>query len=69
MILFRECLRHNIVPFIIEDANRLQYPDALKAYRQDKSTTDLTDLFKKEQKFYLDQCKYFLTHKEYKNFN
>ena len=30
MILFRECLYHGIAPFIIEDANRPEYLDALK---------------------------------------
>ena len=59
MILFRECLCHNIVPFIIEDTNRPEYLDALQAYRQAKSTIELTDLFKKEQEYYLNQCEYF----------
>ena len=59
IILFRECLRHGITPFIIEDANRPEYLDALKAYRQDKTVTGLTTLFRKEQEYYLDQCAYF----------
>ena len=59
MILFRECLRHNISPFIIEDANRPEYLDALKAYRQTKTVTELTDLFKKEPEYYLKHCEYF----------
>ena len=59
LLLFRECLCHNITPFIIEDANRPEYPDALKAYRQDQSVTELTALFKKEQEYYLNQCEYF----------
>lgn len=59
MILFRECLRHNVMPFIIEDANRPEYLDALKAYRQDHSVDELTALFRKEQEYYLDQCAYF----------
>ena len=59
LLLFRECLCHNITPFIIEDANRPEYLDALKAYRQDQSVTELTALFKKEQEYYLNQCEYF----------
>ena len=59
LLLFRECLCHNITPFIIEDANLPEYLDALKAYRQDQSITELTFLFKKEQEYYLNQCKYF----------
>ncbi len=59
MILFRECLRHNISPFIIEDANRGEYLAALKAYRQDGNAKELTVLFKKEQEYYRSQCEYF----------
>ena len=59
IILFRECLRHNISPFIIEDANRPEYLEALKAYRQNGTVTALTTLFQKEQVFYFNQCEYF----------
>ena len=59
IILFRECLRHDISPFIIEDANRPEYLEALKAYRQNGTVTALTTLFQKEQKFYFNQCEYF----------
>lgn len=59
IILFRECLRHDISPFIIEDANRPEYLEALKAYRQDGNTTALITLFQKEQEFYFNQCEYF----------
>ena len=59
IILFRKCLRHDISPFIIEDANRPEYLEALKAYRQNGTVTELTTLFLKEQKFYFNQCEYF----------
>lgn len=59
IILFRECLRHDISPFIIEDANRPEYLEALKAYRQNGIVTELTTLFQKEQEFYFNQCEYF----------
>ena len=59
IILFRECLRHDISPLIIEDANRPEYLEALKAYRQDGTVTALTTLFQKEQEFYFNQCEYF----------
>ena len=59
IILFRECLRHGISPFIIEDLNRPEYLEALKAYRQDGTVTALVTLFQKEQKFYFNQCEYF----------
>ena len=60
MILFRECLYHGIAPFIIEDANRPEYLDALKSYRQGKDVTALTSLFQKEQEYYWNRCQYFL---------
>ena len=60
MILFRECLYHGIAPFIIEDANRPEYLDALKSYRQGKAVTALTSLFQKEQEYYWNRCQYFL---------
>lgn len=59
IILFRECLRYDISPFIIEDANRPEYLEALKAYRQNGTVTELTTLFQKEQEFYFNQCEYF----------
>ena len=59
IILFRECLRHDISPFIIEDANRPEYLVSLKAYRQNGTVTALTTLFQKEQEFYFNQCEYF----------
>ena len=59
IILFRECLRHDISPFIIEDANRPEYLESLKAYRQNGTVTALTTLFQKEQEFYFIQCEYF----------
>ena len=60
MILFRECLYHGIAPFIIEDANRPEYLDALNSYHQGKDVTALTSLFQKEQEYYWNRCQYFL---------
>lgn len=59
LILFRECLKNRIVPIVIEDANRDEYLEALKEYREKRSLEKLVDLFKREQQFYLEQCKYF----------
>ena len=59
LILFRECLHHNIAPFIIEDKNRPEYLGALKEYRQSNSTNGLVELFIKEQEYYYNQCQYF----------
>lgn len=60
LILFRECLKNDIVPVVIEDANRNEYLDSLKEYREEKSLDKLVALFEKEQRFYYNKCKYFL---------
>lgn len=60
LILFRECLKNKIVPAVIEDANRNEYLEALKEYREEKKITKLAVLFEKEQGFYLEKSGYFL---------
>lgn len=58
LILFRECLRNGIIPFVVEDANRHEYVEALKAYREN-DCEKLVALFRKEQEVYCDKCSYF----------
>lgn len=60
VILFRECLKNEIMPIVIEDANRNEYLEALKEYREEKNLFKMIELFKKEQQFYLEKCKYFM---------
>jgi len=60
IILFRECLKNGIVPIVIEDANRNEYLEALKEYKEERSLNKLISLFEKEQKFYFEKCKYFM---------
>ena len=60
LILFRECLKNDIVPIVIEDAKRNEYLEALKEYREEGKLDKLIKLFEKEQQFYLDKCKYFI---------
>ncbi|MEY8422058.1 Fic family protein [Lachnospiraceae bacterium 38-14] len=60
LILFRECLKNGVVPVVIEDANRNEYLEALKEYREEKSLDKLITLFEKEQQFYFEKCKYFM---------
>lgn len=60
MILFRECLRHNISPLIIEDAHQPEYLEALKEYRENGSVTKMCSLFQLEQTYYRDRCQYFM---------
>ena len=60
LILFRECMKNGIVPIVIEYANRNEYLEALKEYREEKALSKLISLFEKEQQFYLEKCKYFM---------
>lgn len=45
---------------MIEDVNRNEYLDALKEYKKEKTMNKLICLFKKEQQFYFEKCKYFM---------
>jgi Fic family protein len=36
MIMFKECLAHNITPFIIEDKNKVYYYNGLQRYEQER---------------------------------
>lgn len=60
LLIFRECMKNGIVPAVIEDANRNEYLEALKEYREEKSLNKLTVLLEKEQQFYWEKCKYFM---------
>ena len=60
LILFRECMKNAIVPVVIEDENRNEYLEALKEYKEERTLNLLYGLFRKEQKFYFEKCKYFM---------
>ncbi len=60
LILFRECLKNGIVPVVIEDANRNMYLESLKEYREENKLDKMIELFEREQKFYLEKCRYFM---------
>jgi hypothetical protein len=53
-------LKNGVVPVVIEDANRNEYLEALKEYREEKSFDKLIVLFEKEQQFYMEKCRYFM---------
>lgn len=59
LILFRECLNNDLIPFIIEDKNRNEYIEALKTAR-DNDFSALAQLFRKEQKTYKEEIDYFM---------
>lgn len=61
LILFRECLINEVLPFVIEDKNRMEYLDALKKFREDSTLDKIVTLFEKEQKVYYEKSKYFFS--------
>ncbi len=57
-IMFKECLKNNIVPFIIFDRDKPYYLRGLKEYDRDK--TYLLETCLNEQDIYIDLCKQLL---------
>ena len=60
LILFRECLKHEITPFIIRDENRVGYMNVLTDYRKTDNVQKLLELFRIEQQFYEEKIRYFM---------
>ena len=58
MIMFKECLKNNIMPFIVLDRDKTYYMRGLKEYKNDKMF--LTDTIKNEQDIYKKVCEELL---------
>ena len=58
IIIFKECLKNNIVPFIIQDADKLFYYRGLKEYKSEKGY--LTDTCLNAQDQYIKLIEYYL---------
>ena len=58
MIMFKECLRNNIMPFIVFDNDKSYYLRGLKEYEKDKLL--LIDTIKHEQDLYTKICEELL---------
>ena len=54
MIMFKECLKHNIMPFIVLDKDKAFYMRGLKEYNNDKMF--LIDTIKNEQDIFENVC-------------
>lgn len=66
MIMFKECLKNNIVPFIILDKDKLFYYRGLKEYLVNKEKGYLTDTCLNAQDQYIKMVEYHL--KSYKSY-
>lgn len=60
IILFKECLRSNIMPFIVEDDRKAQYYECLNIAQQNEEYESLTRFFSMEQERYVESVKEFL---------
>jgi len=60
MILFKECLKHDIVPVIIRDRNKGEYVRHLNNAQQHRNFRGLLDYFQQEQDSYLNPTKELL---------
>ena len=58
IIMFKECLKNNIMPFIILDSDKPYYMRGLKEYKNDKMF--LMDTIKNEQDIYENVCEEML---------
>lgn len=58
IIMFKECLKNNIIPFIIQDADKLFYYRGLKEYKSEKGY--LTDTCLNAQDQYIKMMEYYL---------
>ena len=58
IIMFKECLKNNIVPFIIQDSDKLFYYRGLKEYKSEKGY--LTDTCLNAQDQYVKMIEYYL---------
>lgn len=58
IIMFKECLKNNIMPFIVLDSDKPYYMRGLKEYSNDKIF--LIDTIKNEQDIYKNICKELL---------
>ena len=58
IIMFKECLKNNIMPFIILDVDKPYYIRGLKEYKDDKMF--LVDTIKHDQDLYEQVCEQLL---------
>ena len=58
IVMFKECLKNNILPFIILDRDKPYYIRGLKEYKRDKIY--LLDTIKNEQDIFFKICNEFI---------
>ena len=64
IIMFKECIKNNIFPFIIEDELKGEYYKALNSAQVNSNYNDLLEFCKKEQEHYFNSIKDFIYTKD-----
>lgn len=64
--MFRECIKNNITPFIVQNNNRAVYITALRKAQTEEDYTKLVECFESEQAAYQKQCELFCVEERYK---
>ncbi|HFI0149791.1 TPA: Fic family protein [Streptococcus suis] len=57
LVLFKECLKEGLIPFIVDDLNKASYYKALERFQMYDQPQPLIDYFHSEQKFYQNYLK------------
>lgn len=57
LILYKECLKEGLTPFIVDDTNKAIYYDALEAFQLADNRDPLLAYFESEQNFYANYLK------------
>lgn len=57
LILYKECLKEGLTPFIVDDLNKANYYEALEAFQVYEQKQLLIDYFRSEQTFYENYLK------------
>ena len=60
LILYREALKHDIIPPIIHDENRMEYIEGIREYAEKGVSERMCSLLKKEQEEYEKTINFFL---------
>lgn len=58
LITFKECLKNNIIPFIIDEGHKLYYYRGLKEYENERGY--LTDTCLSSQDVFVELLRYFM---------
>ena len=64
IIMFKECLKNNVFPFIVEDELKGEYYKALNIAQVNNDYDYLLNFCKKEQEVYFNNVKYFIYSKD-----